>query len=679
MHGTAVMKVTDQESGKSCIAKRQGGSKTIAALRLKKGGKTFHSKVQKAKSRVKKIRSTLFKRKVIDPSSKVARNGSSTSRKVSNKKFVHKRRVNKTSKKQDSVKIQEDVMHGNSDENGENGENEKLGEKKKGQKDNSELDEASRLQRRTRYLLIKMKLEQNLIDAYSGEGWKGQSREKIRPEKELLRAKKQILKCKLGLRDAIRQLDLLSAAGSIEESVIASDGSVHHEHIFCAKCKLREAFPDNDIILCDGTCNRAFHQKCLDPPLETQHIPPGDQGWFCKFCECKIEILDAMNAHIGTYYSEDSNWQDIFKEEASFPDGNMTSLNQEEEWPSDDSKDDDYDPERREKSHSGDGIDNNEEGSDDDDSSTSLSWSLHDEAFSGPEREGLDSADCGVIFDEGSDREVVCGRRRRSAVDYKKLYAEMFGKDATLHEQVSEDEDWGPGRRKRKEKESDAINTLMTLYEGETKSPDVNREEVDTEFSTDPKSRRQLFRIPPAAVEKLRVAFAENELPSRSVRQSLARELGLDFDKVNKWFKNSRYLALKSRKEEGAKQPERTNASGTPEKSVSEAEMNHTANFVAVEDASQETALREIGDDIILKKLIKSKEKKQKEKRAADGTKEYEAEMERLCKAKLRLERMKETLLRHGLGKTKKLSKRHSRHQENVIYIPIAELKEKFC
>ncbi|GLU10561.1 hypothetical protein SLE2022_273540 [Rubroshorea leprosula] len=722
MHGTG-KKVTDQESEKSGSSKIRGGSQTIAALWFKKGSKISNSKVHKAKSHVKKIRSTLLKRKGAGSSSKVARNDGSSCRKGNNKAILHKTHKKKSTKKQDPVKVQENDLRGNSDGNEENVKKDvkirKLRKKRKRQKDKVELDEASRLQRRTRYLLIKMKLEQNLIDAYSGEGWKGQSREKIRPEKELLRAKKQILKCKLGIRDAIHQLDLLSSVGSIEDSVIASDGSVHHEHIFCAKCKLREAFPDNDIVLCDGTCNRAFHQKCLDPPLDTENIPPGEQGWFCKFCECKMEIIEAMNAHIGTHFSVDSNWQDIFKEEAAFPDGSVTLLNTEEEWPSDDSEDDDYDPERRENSHGSSGAGTDNDASDDTGSSTSLSWSFDGEVFSGSgrcERKGLDfenhSADSGVVSDETSDGEVLCGRRRRSAVDYKKLYDEMFGKDAPPYEQVSEDEDWGPGRRKRREKESDAVNTLMTLYESETKCSNVEIEEVREELPSDPKSRRPIFRLPPAAVEKLRQVFAENELPSRTIRESLSQELGLEPEKVNKWFKNARYLALKSRKVGGTKQ---LHSSATPSKSGLEAGKTQTADAKALEDASQETVLhapmtpekirkspqpfestlktntnngdspansnKEFGDDVILKKLLKAKKREKKKKRvnlvARDGLQEYEAEMERLCKAKLRLENMKQTLLRHGVGKTKKLHKRHLLHQESVIYVPIAELKEK--
>ncbi|XP_031259185.1 pathogenesis-related homeodomain protein-like isoform X1 [Pistacia vera] len=470
----------DTESSKSCFSKRDTESELIASWKLKKGSKISKVEKHKSKSHVKTTKSTLIKKKFPESPSKGTGNDSGSKKSIS-RKLLHKKLDKISSKKLASLKLQgKSSSLVNSKGHGKviNGDAETKNQtkKKKRQKEKVEQDEASRLQRRTRYLLIKMKLEQNLIDAYSGEGWKGQSREKIKPEKELLRAKKQILKCKLGIREAIRQLDSLSSVGCIEGSVIAPDGSVHHEH-------------------------------------------------------------------------------DIFKEEAAFPDGGSALLNQEEDWPSDDSEDHDYNPERRENSCSISGAETDDDAS----SSTSLSWSSDGEAFSKSmrwEMEGNDykqySGDSSIGSDENSDGEIICGRRQRRTVDYKKLYAEMFGKDALAYEQVSEDEDWGPAKRRRREKESDAVNTLMTLYGSEEKCPNVKAIEVKEKLSSDAKIRRPFFRIPPNAVEKLRQVFAENELPSRTVKDNLSKELGLEREKVNKWFKNARYIALKTRKvEEG--------------------------------------------------------------------------------------------------------------------------------
>lgn len=87
----------------------------------------------------------------------------------------------------------------------------------------------------------------------------------------------------------------------------------------------------------------------------------------------------------------------------------------------------------------------------------------------------------------------------------------MFGKDAPPCEQVSEDEDWGPGKRRRREKESDAVNTLMTLHESENKYPNNpnNNESSDRirEGSSGILIKRPIFRIPHDAVEVLLVAY----------------------------------------------------------------------------------------------------------------------------------------------------------------------------
>ncbi|KAH7849872.1 hypothetical protein Vadar_024224 [Vaccinium darrowii] len=595
--------------------------------------------------------------------------------------------------------------------------------KRRRQRDNVERDDAARLQRRTRYLLIKMKLEQNLIDAYSGDGWKGQSREKIKPEKELQRAKKEILKCKLGLRDAIRQLEFLSSAGCIEDSVIAPDGSVHHEHIICAKCKLREAFPDNDIILCDGTCNCAFHQKCLDPPLLTENIPPGDQGWLCKFCDCKMEIIEAMNAHLGTHFSTDNHWQEIFKDEAALSEGGGASQNPEQEWPSDDSEDDDYDPEKNENSCSYGRAGSEADASDDASSSSSL-WSLEDEVFSEsamPGKGGWNAsfeASVGTDCAGTTDHEILSGPRERRTVDYTKLYHEMFGKDAPVSEQISEDEDWGPGKRKRREKESDAASTLMTLFKSEKKFTNMTNVERKETLPLGGKTKRPFFRIPPDALEKLRLVFAENELPSKAVKDNLSKQLGLDTEKVNKWFKNARYAALKARKLPGEepKQIDSISPKLTKETRSKVGEDKATADPFASKDKSSATAVHspkqveivyrrknkqflrsplkkkqhkralldhkkanmECGDDVSLKllKTIAKKKKKRVNFKAGGGAQEAEAELEKLCKIKGKVKELKQILM--GLPNEKShQTDASTMNEHSVMYVPVAELMEK--
>lgn len=548
-------------SRRSSFSKRDIGSTINLSLQDKSGCKMSHTKRCKLKPRsVKTIGALLSKRRASEFSCNGNKNNSSNRKQV--RRALLKVSNDSSSKQQSSVRFpgrkSSPLNHKTNGRNANgDGRFHRIRKRRKlKKKENSKQDEASRLKGRTRYLLIKMKLEQNLIDAYSGEGWKGQSREKIKPEKELQRAKKQIMKCKLGIRDAIHQLDLLSSEGRIGDAVISPDGSVFHEHIFCAKCKLRDAFPDNDIILCDGTCNRAFHQKCLEPPLATENIPPGDQGWICKFCECKMEILELINAHLGTCFSLNSNWQDVFKEEATAPDDGKISLDPAEEWPSDDSKDDDYDPETNEKTCSRSGI--AESMSDDACSSSGLFWSS-DEAssLSGSRRYDkvkVAGSPINIYSDDTNNLEVTSHRRQRRDVDYKKLHDEMFGKDAPESE-LSEDDDWGPGRRKRRRKESDPGTNMATCDGKDGCLKGELTMVVEKKLPSISQDKKRLFRIPPNAVEKLRRAFAENELPSRAFKENLSKQLGIASEKVSKWFKNARYMALKIRKEEKAKQP----------------------------------------------------------------------------------------------------------------------------
>lgn len=58
------------------------------------------------------------------------------------------------------------------------------------------------------------------------------SLDKIRPEKELERAKAEILRCKLRIREAFQNLDSLLSKGKIDESLFDSEGEISCDDVW---------------------------------------------------------------------------------------------------------------------------------------------------------------------------------------------------------------------------------------------------------------------------------------------------------------------------------------------------------------------------------------------------------------------------------------------------------------
>lgn len=54
---------------------------------------------------------------------------------------------------------------------------------------------------------------------------------------------------------------------------------------------------DNDIVLCDGDCGRAYHEQCLQPRIRVSELPE-DDGWLCHACDAKVESHESWTSCI---------------------------------------------------------------------------------------------------------------------------------------------------------------------------------------------------------------------------------------------------------------------------------------------------------------------------------------------------------------------------------------------
>jgi len=166
---------------------------------------------------------------------------------------------------------------------------------------------------KVRKVLQKVRMENALLEAYQADGWCSASREKVKPVAEIARARAKIQQYKAELKKSIQTMDESGGDQPIDHAHYDSDGELGEEHIFCSKCGEYESCDDNDIILCDGNCRRAYHQKCVMPPIDLDAIAE-DEPWLCPACDAKDDATEFINDEFGTEYTLETPWRELFIE-----------------------------------------------------------------------------------------------------------------------------------------------------------------------------------------------------------------------------------------------------------------------------------------------------------------------------------------------------------------------------
>ncbi|OEL19123.1 Homeobox protein HOX1A [Dichanthelium oligosanthes] len=433
-------------------------------------------------------------------------------------------------------------------------------------KDRSPKKDYVKICQRVRYILNRMNYQQSFIQAYASEGWKGQSLEKIRPEKELERAKAEILQCKLRIREAFRNMDALLSEGKLEESLFDSAGQISSEDLF--------------LFL----------------------VPPGDEGWLCPACVCKADSIDALNELQGSKLSIHDSWEKVFPEAASLSNGSKQvdasdlppgriedndynpelaeghMVNEDrfsaEDDGKEDSEDDDFDPASPDSSEDQKNELNSAESdftSDSDDFCAEIAKSCgQDEVSASPSLDLINRTDIMKIkvadnrsneenpnrafMDMELDKDMVLPISILIQQD-KEAGKETYGKESSGS---SDDKEWS-GKELLEGSETDSLGErLHPVKRCSRRAParQQNNEhtpqreqlhgsesEQQTEILCSNGSRSTGRKFGPIVTQKLKVHFEKDPYPSRATKENLAQELGLTFNQVCRWFSSTRHYS----------------------------------------------------------------------------------------------------------------------------------------
>ncbi|MEW5308923.1 MAG: hypothetical protein WDW38_000843 [Sanguina aurantia] len=160
---------------------------------------------------------------------------------------------------------------------------------------------------RVRHQVARLKYEQHLLEVAGQDGQRaGQKR--VALSAEVSRSIASCVRAKEQLQQCLRVCEEHEGVKALDPDHYDADDNMVDDKVFCGICRGKEVGQGNDIVLCDGPCSCAFHEKCVH--IVSADIPPEDL-WLCPACDCKEDIIEILNQALDTDYSLEDAWDKI--------------------------------------------------------------------------------------------------------------------------------------------------------------------------------------------------------------------------------------------------------------------------------------------------------------------------------------------------------------------------------